>query len=122
MKWFNDLPIARKLALAFVATTAMTVALGLFSLLRLNTAHDQIKQTSSNWMPAVVHLGDMLSLLNEYRTYELAQLGRQGNAEELADYDKRLATTRASIEAAEAEYNAIEAESKADELALYDKV
>ena len=122
MKWFNNLPIARKLALAFVATTAMTVALGLFSLLRLNTAHDQIKQTSSNWMPAVVHLGDMLSLLNEYRTYELAQLGRQGNAEELADYDKRLATTRASIEAAEAEYNAIEAESKADELALYDKV
>ncbi|KAF1705204.1 methyl-accepting chemotaxis protein [Pseudoxanthomonas kaohsiungensis] len=122
MKWFNDLPIARKLALAFVATTAMTVALGLFSLLRLNTAHDQIKQTSSNWMPAVVHLGEMLSLLNEYRTYELAQLGRQGNAEELADYDKRLATTRASIEAAEAEYNAIEAESKADELALYDKV
>ncbi|MES5814986.1 methyl-accepting chemotaxis protein [Pseudoxanthomonas sp. Soil82] len=122
MKWFNNLPIARKLALAFVATTAMTVALGLFSLLRLNTAHDQIKQTSSNWMPAVVHLGEMLSLLNEYRTYELAQLGRQGNAEELADYDKRLATTRASIEAAEAEYNAIEAESKADELALYDKV
>ncbi|WP_372013527.1 methyl-accepting chemotaxis protein [Pseudoxanthomonas sp. 10H] len=122
MKWFQDLPIARKLALAFTVTTAMTVALGLFALLRLSTANDQIKETSSNWMPAVVHLGDMLSLLNEYRTYELAQLGRQGQPEELADYDKRISDTRGSIEAAEAAYNAIEAESSETELALYEKV
>ena len=79
MNWFLNLPIARKLALACTVTTAMTVALGLFALTRLGTANDQIRQTNSKWMPAVVHLGEMLSLLNEYRTYELAQLGRQGN-------------------------------------------
>ncbi|MCR6687185.1 methyl-accepting chemotaxis protein [Pseudoxanthomonas sp.] len=122
MNWFLNLPIARKLALAFTVTTAMTVALGLFALTRLGTANDQIRQTNSNWMPAVVDLGEMLSLLNEYRTYELAQLGRQGNQEELDDYTKRIADTRAKIEAAEAEYNAIEAESGPDELALYEKV
>ncbi|WP_082113093.1 methyl-accepting chemotaxis protein [Pseudoxanthomonas suwonensis] len=122
MKWFHHLPIARKLALAFTATTAMTVALGLFALLRLGAANDQIRETNSNWMPAVVHLGEMLSLLNEYRTYELAQLGRQGQLDEIADYNKRLADTRAQIEAAEAAYNAIEAESSPEEPALYDKV
>ncbi|MBO9716840.1 MAG: MCP four helix bundle domain-containing protein, partial [Pseudoxanthomonas sp.] len=122
MKWFQDLPIARKLALAFSVTTAMAVALGLFALVRLSTANEQIRQTSSNWMPAVVDLGEMLSLVNEYRTYELAQLGRQGQPEEIADYDKRIAEARASIEAAEAGYNAIEAESSAAELALYAKV
>ncbi|WP_460974169.1 HAMP domain-containing methyl-accepting chemotaxis protein, partial [Pseudoxanthomonas daejeonensis] len=122
MNWFNNLPIARKLALAFTATTVMTVALGLFALLRLGTANDQIRESNSNWMPAVVHLGEMLSLLNEYRTYELAQLGKQGLAEEITDYNKRLADTRANIEAAEAAYNAIPAASDADELALYEAV
>ena len=122
MTWFNNLPIARKLALAFTATTVMTVALGLFALLRLGTANEQIRETNNNWMPAVVHLGEMLSLLNEYRTYELAQLGKQGLPEEIADYNKRIADTRASIEAAEAAYNAITAASTADELALYETV
>ena len=68
MKWFHNLPIARKLALAFTATTAMAVALGLFALLRLGAANEQIRETNRNWMPAVVSLGDMLSQLNEYRT------------------------------------------------------
>ncbi|UNK57373.1 methyl-accepting chemotaxis protein [Pseudoxanthomonas daejeonensis] len=122
MNWFNNLPIARKLALAFTATTVMTVALGLFALLRLGTANDQIRESNNNWMPAVVHLGEMLSLLNEYRTYELAQLGKQGLAEEITDYNKRLADTRANIEAAEAAYNAIPSASDADELALYEAV
>ncbi|MBB6066008.1 methyl-accepting chemotaxis protein, partial [Pseudoxanthomonas broegbernensis] len=122
MNWFQNLPITRKLALAFAATTLMTVALGLFALLRLGEANQQIRETSANWMPAVVELGQMLSLLNEYRTYELAQQGKQGLPEEIADYNERIADTRAQIEAAEAAYNAIGARSSTDELAIYARV
>ncbi|HET6397786.1 MAG TPA: MCP four helix bundle domain-containing protein, partial [Pseudoxanthomonas sp.] len=122
MKWFHDLPIARKLALSFAATTAMTVALGLFALWRLGTANDQIQETNTSRMPAVVHVGEMLALLNEYRTYELAQLGRQGQPEEIADYHKRIADTRGAIEAAEAAYRALPSQPDARERALYAEV
>ena len=122
MKWFQNLSITGKLVLAFTITGLLTLFLGVFSLGRMSASNARIGEINSNWMPAVQHLGEMRAQLNEFRAFEQAQLNYQGNAEELADYDKRLATTRASIEAAEAEYNAIEAESKADELALYDKV
>jgi methyl-accepting chemotaxis protein len=122
MTWFQNLPIARKLALAFTVTTALTLLLGAFSLWRLNAGEAQIRDVNENWMPAVQHLGEMRAQLGEFRTFEQAQLTKQGDAAELADYDKRLADTRKLIEAEEAGYNAIPAESSDEELALYKKV
>ncbi len=43
MKWFHDLPIARKLALGFTLTTLMTLVLGAFALLRLSEANAQLR-------------------------------------------------------------------------------
>jgi len=122
MKWFQNLSIARKLALAFTVTTALTLLLGGFSLWRLNVSDTQIGDINENWMPAVQHLGEMRVQLGEFRAYEQAQLTKQGDAAEIADYDKRLADTRTLIEASEAAYNAIPAESLPEELALYEKV
>jgi methyl-accepting chemotaxis protein len=122
MTWFQNLSIARKLALAFASTTLLTLLLGAFSLWRLNDGNAQIRDVNENWMPAVQHLGEMRAQLGEYRTFEQAQLGKQGDAAELADYDKRLKDTRALIDAEEAAYNAIPAESSDEELALYKKV
>ncbi|MDR7070688.1 methyl-accepting chemotaxis protein, partial [Pseudoxanthomonas japonensis] len=122
MTWFQNLPIARKLAMAFTVTTALTLLLGGFSLWRLNVGNDQMRDVNENWMPAVQHLGEMRAQLGEFRTFEQAQLTKQGDAAELADYDKRLADTRKLIEAEEAGYNAIPAESSPEELALYEKV
>ena len=122
MTWFQNLSIARKLALAFTITTALTLLLGGFSLWRLNAGEAQIRAVNDNWMPAVQHLGEMRAQLGEFRTFEQAQLTKQGDAAELADYDKRLKDTRAKIDAEEAGYNAIPAESSPEELALYKKV
>jgi len=122
MNWFQNLPIARKLALAFTVTTALTLLLGGFSLWRLNVSDTQIGDINENWMPAVQHLGEMRVQLGEFRAYEQAQLTKQGDAAEIADYDKRLADTRKLIEASEAAYNAIPAESSPEELALYGRV
>jgi len=122
MQWFTNLSISRKLLLAFSLSFALTVALGLLALTRLSASNDQLRDAGGNWMPAVVHLGEMRAQLNEFRLFELAQLGRQGQPEEIARYAAQLEEAKASILAAEAAYNAIEAESTPDELALYNRV
>jgi methyl-accepting chemotaxis protein len=122
MNWFRNLPIARKLALAFTVTVVLTLALGALSLWRLSVANAQMVDVNTNWMPAVQHLGEMRAQLGEYRTYEQSQLTKQGQPEELADYDKKLAETRKLIDDEEAGYNAIPTESSPEEKAIYDKV
>ncbi|KRG62908.1 chemotaxis protein [Stenotrophomonas humi] len=122
MKWFQNLSITRKLLVAFCSTGLLTLLLGLFSVWRLGVAERQIEEVSSNWMPSVQHLGEMRAQLGEFRTFEQAQLSYQGNATQLADYDKRMAETRALIEAEEKAYDSIETASTKEEQQLYDKV
>ena len=122
MMWFQNLTIARKLALAFSITTLMTLALGIFALLRLDAANAQLKDLSENWMPSVQHLGEMRSQLGEYRTYEISQLYSQDDPAKVADYNKRMADTEALIADAEKAYNDISIDSTPEELALYAKV
>ncbi len=122
MKWFQNLSITRKLLLAFCTTSLFTLLLGLFSVWRMDLSEQQIQQATHNWMPSVQHLGEMRAQLGEFRTFEQAQLSYQGNPQQLADYEKRMADTRALIEAEEKAYDAIDTESSAEEKALYDKV
>ena len=122
MNWFRNLPIARKLAVAFTVTVILTVLLGALSLWRLSVANAQMLAVNENWMPAVQHLGEMRAQLGEYRTYEQSQLTKQGQPEEIADYEKKLVDTRKLINAEEAAYNAIPTESSAKEKAIYEKV
>ena len=122
MKWFQNLSITRKLVLAFCSTSLLTLLLALFAVWRMNVADTQIEQVNNNWMPAVQQLGEMRAQLGEFRTFEQAQLNYQGNAEQLADYTKRMADTRKLIEAAEKAYDDIEAGYSSDELALYNKM
>lgn len=51
MKWFQDLPIARKLAVGFTLTTLMTLVLGAFALLRLSEANAQLREMAGNDIP-----------------------------------------------------------------------
>ena len=122
MTWFRNLGIARKLAVAFTLTTAMTLALGVFALVRLSEAHAQLLDISSNWMPSVQSLGEMRAQLGEYRTYEQAQLGKKGDAEAIADYDKRMADTHRQIMDAKKQYDAIDAASSPEEVVLEEKI
>ncbi|MEE7547075.1 HAMP domain-containing protein, partial [Xanthomonas sp. Kuri4-1] len=121
MQWFQNLPIARKLAIAFTVTSAMTIALGVFTLARLHASNDDLVEISEEWMPGVQYLAEMRAHLGEYRLFEISQIAAQGKPDLIADYDRRLAATRTQIEAEEGAYAAIPGAS-AEELALYDKV
>jgi methyl-accepting chemotaxis protein len=122
MQWFYDLPIAKKLALAFALTTLMTLALGAFSLLRMSASNEQLSEINSKQVPTVQHLAEMRAMLGEYRTYEISQLGQANDPAKVADYDKRLADARAQVEKEEAGYKQLSAGADPAALALYDKV
>jgi len=120
MKWFADLPIARKLAVGFTLTTLMTLVLGAFALVRLSEANAQLRAMAANSIPSVQHLGEARSQLGEFRTFELAQLTMLDKPEKVADYNKRMDSTAKVVQDELAAYAALPAD--ATERGLYDKV
>jgi len=116
MKWFQDLPIARKLAVGFTLTTLMTVVLGAFALIRLSEANAQLRDMAGNDIPSVQHLGEARSQLGEFRTYELAQLSMLDQPEKVADYNKRMDDTAKAVHDELAAYAALPALDKEREL------
>lgn len=116
MKWFQDLPIARKLAVGFTLTTLMTLILGAFALLRLSEANAQLREMAGNDIPSVQHLGEARSQLGEFRTYELAQLSMLDQPEKVADYNKRMDDTAKAVHDELAAYSALPALAKEREL------
>ena len=60
MTWFRNLGIARKLAVAFTLTTAMTLALGAFALVRLAEAHAQLLAREITRWQRLVHDGAIM--------------------------------------------------------------
>ncbi|MCU1174875.1 MCP four helix bundle domain-containing protein, partial [Stenotrophomonas maltophilia] len=116
MKWFQDLPIARKLAVGFTLTTLMTLILGAFALLRLSEANAQLREMAGNDIPSVQHLGEARSQLGEFRTYELAQLSMLDQPEKVADYNKRMDDTAKAVHDELAAYSALPALDKEREL------
>ncbi len=120
MKWFHDLPIARKLAVGFTLTTLMTLVLGLFALVRLSEANAQLGAMASNDIPSVQHLGEVRSQLGEFRTYELALLTMLDQPEKVADYNKRMDESADIVRKELAAYAALPTGDK--ERALYQPV
>ena len=122
MKWFFDLPIARKLAFAFTITTLMTLALGVLALLRLSALNTQLEQIRDYWMPAVEQLGEMRASLGEFRIYELARIARVNDPQAADSFIAQADQARKTIEQAEKAYNDIPGEVSAEENALYEQV
>ncbi|MGN0858641.1 MAG: methyl-accepting chemotaxis protein, partial [Stenotrophomonas sp.] len=122
MKWFFDLPIARKLTIAFTVTTLMTLALGGLALARLSALNTQLEQIRDNWMPAVEHLGEMRASLGEFRTFELARIARDSDPQAADSFIAQADAARKTIEQAEQAYNDIPGDVSAEEKALYEVV
>ncbi|MBB4127350.1 methyl-accepting chemotaxis protein [Xanthomonas translucens] len=120
MKWFQDLPIARKLTVGFTLTTLMTVMLGTFALIRLGGAHAELAAMAGNEIPSVQHLGEVRAQLGEFRTFELSLLTMLAKPDKVADYNKRMDATTKLVREELTAYAALPADAK--EQALYRKV
>jgi methyl-accepting chemotaxis protein len=106
MKFLDDLPIARKLMLAFCSACVLTVGLGAYALLRLDTARDFAVRLQNETLPRMQSLTSMKSLLLQTRIDEL-QLLQQNGADERADYMKRLSGDRSDYQTAAGSYDTI---------------
>jgi methyl-accepting chemotaxis protein len=73
MNWFHNLKIATKLLLAFLLLLALTLALGVFSVLQLDQVRQSSQQLSGTWLRAVALLADLNTDTSDFR---LAQFER----------------------------------------------
>jgi methyl-accepting chemotaxis protein len=116
MKWFQNLSIGRKLAVAFALTALMTVILGVFSLLRLGALNDKLQAVSGVDMPSVQYMGEVRSQLGEFRTFEIAQLTRLDEPDAIIDYNKRMAASKKIVEEQQALFEALPSDDKEKQL------
>src|SRR5688500_17034331 len=100
MRWFNDLPITRKLLAGISLAALLTLSLGTFAYSRLVAAHADMAHIANENVPQVQALGDIRSFLGELRTYEMAVI----TTEDFAEYDPRFARMFEAITAAQAVY------------------
>ena len=83
---FQNLTIRTKVIAAFGAVLAVTMALGVFALLRLSAVNDQATNIRDNWLPGTRALGDISGATERVRiveaTYSLASSAEQAATEE----------------------------------------
>ncbi len=70
MRWFADLRLARKLALAFAVILTLTTALGLYSLKSVSRVNAASVDVGAHWLPSVRHSLAMGKAVAEYRNAE----------------------------------------------------
>jgi methyl-accepting chemotaxis protein-1 (serine sensor receptor) len=120
MNWFQNISIARKLAVAFTITSLMTIGLGMYALSQMRASNRLAVEIQTVWFPAVEQLGEIRAQLGELRTFELAQIARADEPEAVEDYFKRMQKARDAVAKAQAIYARSTAASK--EAQLYTEV
>lgn len=90
MAWFRNLKIGNKLGLGFATVLAVTVVLGVFSILQLSKVNKSTVDIATNWLPSARALGEL--------RYEVS-LVRRG------EKDCILSSSRTEFETHEAQVN-----------------
>ena len=116
MKWFQNISIARKLAVAFTITSLMTIGLGMYALTQMRASNKLAVEIQTIWFPAVEQLGEIRAQLGELRTFELAQIARADEPEAVEDYFKRMQKSRDAVSKAQSIYERSTAAGREAEL------
>ncbi|MGO4396609.1 methyl-accepting chemotaxis protein, partial [Variovorax sp. M-6] len=92
MKAFYNLRIAAKLLISFIAVLALTVFVGVFSVVQLAQVNQMSTDITTNWMPATRAVLEMKGLMSRYRAQELQHILSNTDSE-MAGYEKSMADT-----------------------------
>jgi len=92
MKAFYNLRLATKLLASFIAVLALTVFVGVFSIVQLEKVNQMSTDITTNWMPATRALLEMKGLMSRYRSQELQHILSTQDAEMTA-YEKSMGDT-----------------------------
>src|SRR5689334_21026553 len=97
MNAFYNLRIASKLLISFVVVLALTVFVGVFSVMQLSKVNQMSTDITTNWMPATRSLLEMKGLMARYRSMELQHILSSTEAD-MAGYEKSMTDAWASLQ------------------------
>ncbi len=106
MKWFFDLKISRKLLAVFLIVIAMTIFLGVYSLLGLIAVNRASSDIATKWLPSIRASGQMQASLARYRISESSHILSTEEADR-AGIEKSMATRMEIFRKLEADYAAL---------------
>lgn len=89
--------ISKKLMLAFAITTSMTLALGIFTIVRASHSKQELSRIESVWAPGSYAIGEMRAQFGDLRIYETSQVSEATSAEAVKQYEQRIVAGKAKI-------------------------
>jgi methyl-accepting chemotaxis protein len=90
MKWFSNLSLGRKLAVAFGGILTLMVGLGIFSVLQFAKMYAPTEQLTKDNLPLLTTLAKSRYSTSSVRRYALSLAMTKGNAEKNAQYKAKL--------------------------------
>ncbi|SFM09654.1 methyl-accepting chemotaxis protein [Rugamonas rubra] len=117
MKSLVKLKLATKLGLAFAAVLALTLAVGVFAIVKLAQVNASAAALSQRWMPSMRVVQDMKSQVARVRTREFQYIISSDPAE-MDKYDKVIAADLVDLGKMQADY--VKLIASPEEQALYD--
>ncbi|MDG4555466.1 MAG: methyl-accepting chemotaxis protein [Candidatus Competibacter sp.] len=103
MKWFSGLKLTHQLVFSLIVMGALTLALGLYALDRLERIDRDVHVVEATWMPASRHAAEMKALFFCFRLAELQYLYATEPAER-TDAEQDMTDQLASYRGSEAEF------------------
>jgi methyl-accepting chemotaxis protein len=116
MKWFYNLKISAKILTVVFIVLALTVFLGVFSIMQISQVNNGAVELATNWLPSVKALGRIDVILQEVRRGELQHIN-SATPEDMVKYEKVLDTCFDNLKKKMAEYEKMI--SSAEEKKIY---
>jgi len=103
MNWFHNLKIATKLLVSFLGILALTVFLGIFSVLQLAEVRASTQEISSVWMFGAVLIADLNTDTSDFRLAQFLRI-QATTPEQRAQAERNLEQELHSVQKGMAEY------------------
>ena len=116
MRWFYNLRISAKILSVVFMVLALTVFLGVFSVMQLSQVNNGAVELATNWLPSVKALGRIDVILQEVRRGELQHINST-SPEDMVTYEKALDSCFDNLKKKTAEYEKLI--SSAEEKKIY---
>jgi len=115
MKTFANLRISAKLLVSFMAVLALTVVVGVFSIVQLSKVNAMTTDITTNWMPATRTLLEIKGLRARYRSIELQHI-LSDTLTEMSEYEKAMNNSWNELQTRLVEYEKLISEPEEREI------
>ena len=95
--------LSSKLILLTATLTLLSIIIGFMSITAMSSINGDVKEISENWLPTVKVVGELNSMVNEFRRNELAHIVTRDEAM-MRQYENKIKTLTGSIDEKMKEY------------------